>query len=807
MHFFWQDLRYGFRSLLRNPGFSAVAILTLALGIGPNSAIFTLVNAVLLKPLPMPEPNRVVMIWQTLLKSGFDQMPVSPDDYLDWKQQSRSFENMAAAFAIPEYGLNISGSGEPERVLAALASKEFLPVLGITPVVGRNFLPEEDRPGGPAAVLISQGLWQRRFHSDPLAVGQTLTVNGIPRTIVGVVPHQLSDMVAADLWLPTAINPNHSERGNHNYGIVARLKPGVTVQQARAEMVTIAQRLEQQYPATNTGWGVRLFPMSEMYSGRIRPVLMVLLGAVGLLLLIACANLASLLLARAAFRQKEIAIRGALGAGRLRIVRQLLTESLVLAFAGGALGLLLAAWSVRLLRGVVPDMFPTMKQMTVDGQVLAFTVAMCIVTCLLFGLVPALRASRAGLNTTLKEAGGRSESAGGSQRIRGTLLASEVALAVLLSVSAGLLVRSFVRVMKVNPGLRTENILTMNLSLPDVRYPTPQQRLTFYRTLVERLEVLPGVQSAGAVQFLPLRVSILSFRIGVTRFQIQGRAPLPEDQQPIADYRSATAGYFDTMQIALRQGRLFDQRDNLDSKKVAIVNEAMVRRHFENENPLGQRITTGGALWEIIGVVADAKLYGLDAPVEPAIYSVHTQVPNSDMGLVVRAQGDPAALTAAVRGEILKLDPEQPISNVRTMEQVLSDSLMLRRVSMLMLSVFAGLALTLATVGIYGLTAYSVSRRTHEIGLRTALGASPLQILFLVVGRGLLISLIGAAIGLAAAFQLTRAVAGMLYGVTSTDPFVFAAVPLLLVAVSLVASYIPARKATHIDPMVALRYE
>ncbi|HUK18940.1 MAG TPA: ABC transporter permease, partial [Bryobacteraceae bacterium] len=534
MQFFWQDLRYGFRALLRNPGFSAVAIVALALGIGPNSAIFTVVNAVLLKPLPIPEPNRVVMIWQTLLKSGFDQLPVSADDYLDWKRQARSFENMSAAFAIPEYGLNISGAGEPERVLAALGSKEFLPVLGIKPVVGRNFLPEEDRPGGPPAVVISHALWERRFHSDPSAVGKTLTVNGVPRTIVGVAPHHLGDMVAADLWLPTAINPNHSERRSHNYGIVARLKRGVTVEQARAEMTMIAQRLEQEYPATNTGWGVRLFPMAEMYSGRIRPVLLVLLGAVGLLLLIACANLANLLLARAATRQKEIAIRGALGAGRLRIVRQLLTESLVLAFAGGSLGLVLAAWSVRLLRGVVPDMFPTMKQMTVDGSVLAFTVGICILTGLLFGLVPALKASRTDLNTTLKEAGGRSESAGGSQRIRGTLLASEVALAVLLSVSAGLLMRSFTRVMQVNPGLRTENILTMNLSLPEVKYKTPLERLTFYKTLVEKLEALPGVRSAGAVQFLPLRVSILSFRIGVARFQIQGRAAVPEDQQPMA---------------------------------------------------------------------------------------------------------------------------------------------------------------------------------------------------------------------------------------------------------------------------------
>jgi putative ABC transport system permease protein len=807
VQFFWQDLRYGFRTLLRNPFFCVVAVLALALGIGPNTAIFTMVNAVLLKPLPVPEPDRVVMIWGNRLKAGFDQLPVSAADFLDWKQQARSFERMSAAFAIPEFGLNVSGVGEPERLPAALASQEFLPALGIKTVVGRNFLPEEDRPGGPGAVLISNALWQRRFHSDPAAIGRTLNVDGIPRTVVGVVPHELGEMVAADVWLPTAINPHDPERRNHNYGIVARLKPGVTVAQARAEMAVIALGLERAYPATNTGWGVTLFPMAEMYSGRIRPVLLILLGAVGLLLLIACANLANLLLARAATREKEIAIRGALGAGRRRIIRQLLTESLVLALAGGALGLVLAAWGVRLMRGVVPDMFPMLQHMSLDLPVLAFTFGISILTGLLFGLVPAWRSLHTDLNTTLKEAAGRSENAGGAHRIRSFLLAAEVALAVLLSVSAGLLLRSFVQVAEVNPGVRTANILTMSVSLPEVKYDTPLKRADFYKNLIERVDALPGVRSAGAVMFLPLRVSILSFRIGVSSFTIQGRPPVPEDQQPLADYRTATPGYFNTMGIALRQGRLFDQHDDLDSNRVALVNEALVRKYFPHENPLGQHIVTGGSN-EIVGVLADAKLYGLDAPVEPAFYVPHAQHPSEfSMAVVVRTAGDPAAMTSAVRHEIMKLDPEQPISNVRTMEKVLSDSLTMRRVSMLLLTVFASLALILATVGIYGLTAYSVSRRTHEIGLRVALGASQLQILRLVVGRGLVTSVVGAAIGVATAFALTRGLSGMLYGVTATDPLVFAGVPLLLIAVSAVASYIPARKATRIDPLVALRYE
>ena len=806
MQFLWQDIRYGLRTLVKNPGFCAVAVLALALGIGPNTAIFTMVNAVLLKPLPIPEPNRVVMIWGTLLKSGFDQLPATAADYLEWKRQARSFESMAAAFAIPEYGLNISGRGDPERAAAALASREFLPALGIQPIAGRNFLAEEDRPGGPPAVLISNALWQRRFHSDPAVVGSPLNVDGVARTVVGVVPHELGEMINADLWLPTAINETQPERQNHTYGIVARLKPGVTVAQARSEMTLIAQRLEQADPATHTGWGINLFPMAEMFTGRIRPVLLILLGAVGLLLLIACANLANLLLARAATREKEIVIRGALGAGRPRIVQQLVTESLILSLAGGALGLLLASYGVRLMRGVVPDMFPMLQHMSVDLPVLAFTFAISLATGLLFGLVPAWRSSQTDLNTTLKEAAGRSEGGGGSHRIRSFLLAAEVALAVLLSVSAGLLLRSFVRVMGVDPALRTANVLTMNLSLAESRYDTPVKRAAFYKSLTERLEALPGVRSAGGVMFLPLRVSLLSFRVGVNSFTIQGRPPVPQDQRPQADYRIATPGYFRTMGIALVQGRLLDARDDRSAKRVALINASMVRKHFAHENPIGQRLIMGEPT-EIVGVVADAKLYGLDAPVEPAVYVPHEQHPATSMGVVVWTAGDPAAMAATVRREILKLDAEQPISNVRTMEQVLSDSLMLRRATMLLLTVFALLALTLATVGIYGLTAYSVSRRTHEIGLRVALGASRPQILRLVVGRELVTSLIGAAIGLGAAFLLTRGLSAMLYGVTATDPVVFASMPALLIAVSVVASYVPARKATAIDPLVALRYE
>ena len=808
MQFFWQDLRYGFRNLSRNPGFCAVAVLALALGIGPNTAIFTMVNAVLLRPLPLAEPNRVVMIWGTMLKSGFDQLPVSPADYMDWKREAQSFDQMAAAFAIPEYGLNVSGGGaEPERVPAATCSREFLPALGIKTIAGRNFLPEEDRPGGVPVALISNAFWQRRFHSDPGAIGRALTIDGVPRVVVGVVPHELGEVVAADLWLPTAIDPKTSERRNHNYGIVAHLKPGVTVEQARAEMKLLAERLERAYPAENTGWGTTVFPLAEMFAGKVRPVLIVLLAAVGLLLLIACANLANLLLARAAAREREIAIRSAIGAGRGRIIVQLLTENLVLAVAGGALGLVLAVWSVQALRGIVPDMFPLLQHMKVDGPVLGFTLGLSLATGVLFGLVPAWKAARVDLNSTLKEAAGRSESAGGSQRIRGVLLAFEVALAVLLSVSAGLLLRSFQRVVAVDPGVRTKGVLTMTLSLPDAKYDTEVKRANFYRDLIERVEAVPGVRRAGAVLFLPLRVSILSFRVGVHSFQIEGRPAAPNGQEPLVDFRMATPGYFDTVGIGLRQGRMFNGHDDLNAKRVALVNEALVRKHFPDGKVLGQKLITGSQTWEVVGVVADAKLYGLDSPTEPALYVPHLQRPWGSMGLAVRTDGDPGAIAAAVRREILRMDPEQPISNVRTMEKVLSDSLMLRRVAMTMLAVFAVLALTLATVGVYGLTAYSVSRRTHEIGLRVALGASQGQVLRLVVAQGLIVAGIGAAVGLAAALQLMKSLAGMLYGVSATDPVVFVAAPALLIAVAAAASYVPARRAMRIDPLVALRWE
>lgn len=807
MSLFWQDLRYGLRTLLRNPGFCVVAILALALGIGPNTAIFTMVNAVLLRPLPLPHPDRVMMIWGTRLQAGFDQLPASGADYLDWKRQATSFDAMAAAFAIPEYGLNVSGAGEPERVPAALVSKEFLDALEIKPLAGRNFLPEEDRPGGPAAMLISNAYWQRRFHSDRSAVGRTLSVDGVPRTIVGVVPHGLGEMIAADLWLPTAIDPNNPERRNHMYGIVALLKPGITPSRARAEMNVIAQRLERAYPATNTGWGVTISPLSEMFTGRVRPVLLILLGAVGLLLLIACANLASLLLARATSRQKEMAVRAALGAGRGRIIRQLLTESMVLALAGGAVGVVFAAWSVRAVRGVVPEMFPLLQHMGVDLPVLAFALGLSLLTGFLFGLVPAWKSSRTDLNTTLKEAGERAGGSGGSARFRSVLLGFEVALAVLLSVSAGLLLRSFARVVAVDPGVRISHVLTLAMSLTDAKYDTNVKRANFYKDLTDRLQHVPGVRSVGGSLFLPLRVSVLSFRIGVNGFQIEGRPPVPQGQEANADYRIVTPGYFNTLGIALRQGRLFDDHDNLDAKFVLIVNEAMVRKHFPHENPLGRRISTAGRLMEVVGVVADAKLYGLDDLIEPAIYVPHMQHPSESMGLAIQTIGDPAAMTAAIREQIRRLDPEEPISRVRTMEDRLSDSLMLRRVSMLLITIFAGLALTLAAVGIYGLTAYAVSRRTHEIGLRVALGASQPEILRLVVVRGLVISLLGAGVGLAAALQLTHTLSGMLYGVTPTDPLVFAGVPALLIAVSAVASYLPARKATRIDPLVALRYE
>ena len=807
----WQDLRYAFRTLAKSPGFAGVAVLAIALGVGPNSAVFSIINAVLLRPLPFRDSERVVMLWETMKSRGFDQLPVSGPTFLDWKRDARSFENMVPAFALPEYGFNLTGGGEPERVRGGMAGAAFVDVMGITPSVGRGFLPDEDRPGAPKVVLIGYSLWQRRFGSDPRIIGRSVGLDGTAYTVIGVLPGELSAVGNVDVWVPIGRDIAQDNRANHNFGIIARLKPGVTTAQAQAEMNGIAQRLAKVYPATNRGIGVLVISFHDLLSNVARPAFMVLFAAVGFLLLIACANVASLLLARSAARQREIAIRTALGAGRGHIVRQLLAESLVLSLAGGLLGLLLAGWSIRSLRNALPDVVPLLKNMNMDARVLAFTLAASVLTGILFGLLPALRAARTDLHHTLKEGGGgKGTLEGSSQRTRSALLMAEVALAVVLLIGAGLMMRSFVHITSMNPGFRAENVLTMQLSLPEKKYATDRNRVDFQVNVLRRVEALPGVRAAGTINILPMRSYFLNLPVNVVPYHVDGLAAPLKGQEPQADYRRITPGFFAALGIPFRRGRNFTMHDNSDVPPVAIVNEALARQCCAGEDPIGKRVRLGGPAGqprEIVGVAADALLQGLESRVRPAVYLPSYQSSDRYFSLLVRTASDPAGMSAAVRHEILAVDSEQPVSEVRTMERVVSDSLLLRRLSMSLLGVFASLALLLAGVGIYGLTSYSVSRRTHEIGLRVALGAERDNILRLLVGRGLLVGLAGVAIGLPVAFAVTRLMQGLLFGVTSADPVVFLCVPALLLAIAAVACYIPARKAMRVDPVVALRYE
>jgi putative ABC transport system permease protein len=804
-----QDIRFGLRMLRRSPGFACVVIVTLALGIGANSAIFSIISAVLLRPLPYKDSDRVVMLWETFGKQDFTQVPASVPNYLDWKEQSRSFEDMAAAYAMPEYGLNLVINGEPERVRGGRASSSLFPVLGVKPVLGRGFLEEEDKPGGPPVVLISQGLWKRRFGSDPQAIGRSVVVDGTPHLVVGVLPQEIQALGTVDLWTPRA-SSRSEPRGDHNIGVIARLKSEVSLKQAQAEMSAISQRLAKQYPDTNGEWGVVIIPIAQVFSGPIAPALVVLQVAVGFLLLIACANVASVLLARAVDRTKEMSIRAALGAKRSRIVYQLLTESVALALAGGALGLLLAGWGISVLRDMLPDLIPRLKTMSIDFRVLLFTAGLAVLTGILFGLAPALKASRSNLAQTLKEGSGKQAGSASSQRARSLLLIGEVALTLALSIGAGLLVKSFVRLMSVHPGLQAENVLTMSLSLPNAKYPEDQQKVDFFNRLIDRVETLPGVNSAAAISVLPLRSDFMNMRYNVAGFEVEGHPVAVRGQEPNADFRMITPGYFQTMGIGLQKGRVFNQQDVLGKTRVVIINETMARRHFSIENPIGKRLRVfppNSDPYEVVGVVADVKLYGLSSPIEPAIYLPFSQNPRIAMHLVVNSSTDPAALSATVRREIMAVDREQPVAEVRTMRRVLSDSVMPQRLVTSLLSVFAGLALALGIVGIYGLSAVSVSQRTREIGIRMALGARRSDVLRMIIRKSLLVALAGVGLGIVGSLALTRALSGLLYGVAATDPLVFISIPLLLIAAAALASYVPARRATHVDPVVALRYE
>ncbi len=798
-----QDLRFGMRMLFQRPGFTAVIILALALGIGANTAIFSVVNAVLLRPLPYAEPERLVQVWEYRPRQNLNQQESSASEYAAWRDQNQVFEQMAAI----DYGdYNLTGNQEPERVSGARVSASYFTLLGVKPAFGRTFAVEEDQPDRNNVVVLSHKLWQRRFAADPNIVNQTIMLDGQACTVAGVMPRGFVLPNDSDLAVPIALTAEQQTTvGNHYLLVLARLKPGVTIGQAQAEMTTIAGRLEQTYGKSNLGHGVVLVPLHEQVTGGVRPALLVLLGAVGCVLLIACANVANLLLARATARRKEIAIRTALGAGRMRIVRQLLTESLLLSVIGGALGLLLAMWGVDFLLSLDPDSIPRATEINLDVRVLAFTMGLSVLTGILFGLIPALQASRLELTESLKEGDRGSTESFRRNRTRSVLVVTEVALTLVLLVGAGLLIKSFARLREVNPGFNPSQLLTLQVTLPASKYTERTKVAGFYEQLWPRLQSLPGVEAVGATSVLPLTGDDASNFV-----TIEGRPPLPAGEAMRAGRRIVNTDFFRAMNIPLKQGRAFANSDTADSLPVAVINETYARRFFPGEDPVGKRIRMGGdsSAWiTIVGIVGDVKHNGLDRDARPENYFPAQQSPARSMIVVVRSKGDASALAAPVRAEVLAVDKDQPVGSVKTMDQLLAESLGRRRFNMLLLGVFAGVALVLAAVGLYGVMNYSVTQRTHEIGIRMALGASRGDVLKLIVGQGMTLTLIGVALGLFAAWGLTRLMSSLLFGVSTTDIMTYAGVALVIIAVAFIASFIPARRALRVDPMTALRYE
>ncbi|HEX5706976.1 MAG TPA: ABC transporter permease [Pyrinomonadaceae bacterium] len=804
-----QDLRYGVRMLAKNPGFTVVAVIALALGIGANSAIFSVVNTVLLRPLPYKDPERLVMVWEDRTKRGYPRDTPAAGNFTEWREQNSVFEGMAA---IADLSFNLTGAGEPERLEGRRVSANLFPLLGVEPQLGRAFLPEEDEPGAARVVVLSHGLWQRRFGSDVGVVGKPLTLNGESFEVVGVMPPDFQFPSRDDqLWVPIAFTPQEAANRNRHYlQIVARTKPGTSVEQAQTEMSAIAERLRQQYPDTNTDVGAAVVPLHEQLVGDIRPALLILLGAVGFVLLVACANVANLLLARAAVRQKEISIRVALGASRSRLIRQFLTESVLLAALGGLVGLLLSVWGVSLLRAFIPENISQAQAVAIDGRVLGFTLLVSLLTGLVFGLAPALQTSGSNLNETLKE-GGRDSAAGvRGGGVRGLLVITEVALALILLIGAGLLLNSFLRLRRVDPGFRADNLLTMSIVLPQTKYPDYARRAAFYDELVARVEALPGVKSAAVANWIPLVLQGDSITVAV-----EGRPDPGPTQRPGVVTRVVSPGYFRTMSIELLQGRPLDAQDRADTPNVAVISETMARRLWPGEGPLGKRLTPGSPDtanpddWvTVVGVARDVRQFELVADPKPQMYLSYAQAGFfAPRHLVVKTEVEPLGLASAVRGAVWGIDKDQPVSNVRTMEDVLSESIAPERFSMMLLGIFAALALVLAAVGVYGVMSYSVAQRTREIGIRMALGAQPRDVLKLAVGQGLKLVAVGVAAGLVAAALLTRVMSSLLFGVSATDPLTFAAISLVLVGVGVLASYIPARRATKVDPLTALRYE
>ena len=792
------DLRYGIRMMLRHRGFTAVAVLTLGLGIGANTAIFSVVNAVILRPLPYDQPERIIRMYGKF--SGGNQASTSPPDFLDYRSQNSTFEQFAA-FRSSSY--NLTGSGDPERILAADVTTNFFRTLGVQIVQGRDFSPQEEQAGLGQVAIISESFWQHRLGGTLPVVGNALTLDGKDHTIIGVASNAARLYEDTDVWVPLSFESNLMKvRRFHFLRAIGRLKPGITLQQAQTDLDAVSIGLEKLYPESNTTWRLRLVPITEELLGDLRTGLYVLLGAVALVLLIACANVANLLLARATGRQREIAIRCALGARPRRLIRQLLTESMVLSIAGGGFGFLLSVWGTDLLVRMAPENMIRARTIGVDSRVLSFTLLLSLISGVLFGLVPALQSSRPDLNESLKE-GGKGSTGLRSNRTHNLLVISEMALALILLIGAGLLVQSFLLLRDVNPGFDPHNTLTMRLPLPESKYEAPGRVAAFIGPVLERVSALPGVKAVGTTTQLPMRGA------NDTYFKIEGR-PFPNPNEQVSALNPVVSqNCLNAMGIRVLKGRQFtDQETREQQAKTVIINETFARTYFPDDEPIGKRLIIDlgePATCEIIGVAADIKQFSLQFGPSPTMY-----LPSINVGwvnLVVRTEGDPLAMTAGVREAVQSIDRDVPLANVRSMEEILASSIAEPRFQTMLLSVFAALALTLAGVGIYGVMSYSVSRRTHEIGIRMALGARPTDAIRLVVGQGMTLALIGVGVGLCGAFALTRLLSTLLFGISATDPFTFGAIAVLLISVAALACYIPARRATRVDPMQALRCE